>query len=334
MDIARLRRVPRGVARRARRSVRLIGARWAGPAPSAQPAAGPAVAPNRRDLVLAHVNLAGHGLEIGPSHRPLVAKRDGYDIAVADHLDQAGLIAKYSTHATIDVSGIEGVDFVLSGPQLTATIHDTFDYILASHLLEHTVCLITFLQECEALLKPGGVVAFALPDKRWCFDRYRERSPLGRVIDVSYSSDEVHTPGTLAEYNLSVVSRGGIISWSPTAAPGDYRFVHGLPDARAVMQTAGDGIYRDVHNWVFTPHHFRLLMHDLYDLGFIKLREVAFHDTVGMEFFATLGVQGEGSGLSRADLVLLADAESGPPDSGVFIGSTASAKADSVSAPR
>ena len=56
-------------------------------------------------------------------------------------------------------------------------------------------------------------------------------------------------------------------------------------------------------------HHLRLLLHDLADLGYVSVRETYFHDTVGHEFFLNLSVDGPGPGLSRAELVALADDE-------------------------
>jgi hypothetical protein len=67
--------------------------------------------------------------------------------------------------------------------------------------------------------------------------------------------------------------------------------------------------YIDTHNWVATPHHLRLLLQDLADLGYISLRESFFHDTVRHEFFLNLKVDGPGSGMTREELLVLSEAE-------------------------
>jgi hypothetical protein len=72
--------------------------------------------------------------------------------------------------------------------------------------------------------------------------------------------------------------------------------------------------YRDVHNWCFVPHSFRLLVHDLYILGHTRMREVAFHPTEGCEFYVTLGRHGQGPAMSRYELLKAIDAELAPPD--------------------
>ena len=269
----------------------------------------------RLKVITRYVDLAGLGLEIGPSHNPLLAKRDGYNIRIADYLDRQGLQAKYA--GVRPTERIEEVDYVLAPGRLTESIGDRFDYIVGSHLVEHTVCLVSFLQDCEALLKPGGVLTLAVPDKRYCFDRFRERTGLGRAIDVYRASPGVHSEGSVIEHNLNFVRKGGEVAWSK-GFPGSYRNTNSMELAQKRAVEAAGGEYVDTHNWVFTPHHFRLLMMDLHALGFVRLREKAFHDTVGPEFYVTLSADAPGPTLSRQDLVVRAAAENGSGEDIVF----------------
>jgi hypothetical protein len=260
----------------------------------------------RLAVITADLDLTGLGLEIGPSHNPLLAKRDGYEIRIADYLDQAGLQDKY--RGVRSTERIEEVDYVLAPGRMTDSISDRFDYIVGSHLVEHTVCLVSFLQDCEALLQPGGVLSLAVPDKRYCFDRFRERTGIGRVIDTYRAAPRVHTEGSVLEHNLGVVRKGEQVAWS-AGYPGAYRHTITLETARKRAAEAAGGEYVDTHNWVFTPHHFRLLIDDLHTLGFIGLREVSFHDMVGPEFFVALSPIGPGPRMSREELLVLADRE-------------------------
>jgi hypothetical protein len=262
--------------------------------------------PSRFDIITGPLNLSGKGLEIGPSWRPLLPKAKGYDVRVADHLDQAGLVAKYGHLRPIDA--IEPVDYVLTGPRLTDTIDERFDWIVGSHVLEHTVCLVTFLRDAETLLVPGAILSLAVPDRRYCMDRFRERTSLGRVIDVFRAGPAVHSEGSVLEYCLSVVTKGEQIAWDATHV-GTFRQRHTLEEARERAADAVAGEYVDLHNWVFTPNHLRLMLVDLHALGFIGLREVAFHETVGPEFYIALSPDGPGPRLSRTELVRLAALE-------------------------
>jgi SAM-dependent methyltransferase len=189
------------------------------------------------------------------------------------------------------------------------TVGEQFDLVVASHVLEHSTSIIDFVNECAKLLRPGGRLVFVVPDKRFCFDRFRERSSLGAVIDASLQPTDRHSLGTLTDLSVNAVARGRSIAWSPSKS-GSFRKVHDLEHARVTMPTAAaGGSYVDVHHWVFTPHHLRLLFADLAELGYIALRETMFHETVDFEFYIALSADGPGPELSRAQLVAKADAE-------------------------
>ncbi len=262
----------------------------------------------RRDMVFASAKRDGLFLEIGPAHNAILPKRDGFDTRTVDYLDRAGLVDKYAEFEHYDPDTIEEVDYVLPPDgSMLKEIDERFDLVLASHVLEHTTSLIDFLNECTPLLADGGVLALVVPDHRYCFDRFRERSSLGRVIDTSIDPPRVHTVGTLTEFALNAVRHRGSGSWS-AGHKGRYRLIHDLEQTKEQAALAG-GEYVDVHNWIFSPHHLRLMLKDLHDLGYISLRECFFHETIGHEFFLNLTVDGPGPGLSREELLRLADLE-------------------------
>jgi len=128
----------------------------------------------------------------------------------------------------------------------------------------------------------------------------------------------VHTMGAVIEERLNAAKHGGITAWGPRHK-GDYTFAHALEAVKAsgVEAQRGDR-YIDTHNWVCTPNHLRLLLQDLADLDFISMRETSFHDTVKHEFFINLSPTGEGTGLTREELVVLADDERRVLDQAVF----------------
>lgn len=265
---------------------------------------------DRKDIILQSIDKQGLGVEIGPSHRPLAAKRDGFNVHIIDHMDRAGLVQKYRDHG-VDLDAIEEVDFVWQGGSYADLIGKTdhYDWVLASHLIEHTTDFIGFLNDCAAILKDDGMLSLAVPDKRFCFDHFRPITPLAKIIDSHYQKPAVHTPGTVAEYFLNVVSKGGQIAWGQ-GHPGDFRFVHSLDEARSGMQAViQHNAYLDVHAWCFVPSSFRLILHDLHNLGMTPLKEVAFHPTVGVEFFITLSKTGAGSPVSRETLLKQIDDE-------------------------
>jgi SAM-dependent methyltransferase len=264
----------------------------------------------RRRCVLASVGPDASILEIGPAHNAILPKRDGYRTRTVDYLDRAGLIERYKDFPQYSADDIEDVDYVLPpGAAMADVIDDRFDLVVASHVIEHTTSLIDFINESTRLLADGGVLALVVPDHRYCFDRFRERAAIGRVIDASFDPPAVHTVGSVTEEKLNATRHRGSTAWLP-GHRGTYSLIYDAADAAAAGEEARRADrYIDTHNWVTTPHHLRLLLQDLAELGYISLRESFFHDTVRHEFFLNLKTDGAGSGLSREELLVLSEAE-------------------------
>lgn len=265
---------------------------------------------NRKEKILKHIDASGRGLEIGPSHNPVAPKREGYDVQSIDHLSREGLVRKYEEES-VDTSGIEEVDYIWRGEpyaELTGK-RNYYDWIIASHLIEHTPDLIGFLNDCDSILKETGVISLAVPDKRYCFDHYRPITSIARIIDSHFHNDRIHTMGTAAEYYLNAVLREGMIAWNSDIS-GEDRPRYLLEEAIEEINSVREGKkYVDIHAWCFVPHSFRLLIHDLNFLGFIPFKEVDFCLTEGCEFFITLGRNGSGIGVSRMEMLRTIESE-------------------------
>jgi SAM-dependent methyltransferase len=278
---------------------------------------GTSVVAMRRSVVFETADPKGSVLEIGPAYSPILAKRDGFHTKTVDYLDRLGLAEKYKPHGKT-LEQFEEVDFVLSpGATMADSIKERFDLVLASHVIEHTTSLIHLVNECASLLTEDGALGLFVPDHRFCFDRFRDRSSLGAVIDASLGEIAVHTMGTITEFSLNVVTLDGTGAWSPSHS-GAYALMHDYDQVRRRVKESDGAGYVDAHHWVFTPNHMRLLLHDLAEMGHISLREAFFHDTVGCEFFISLKADGAGPGMSRHQLLELADAERRALDVPVF----------------
>jgi len=266
----------------------------------------------REEKILQYIDKSGCGIEIGPSHRPVAPKKQGFNVHIIDHMDRDGLVKKYQAHG-VNVDAIEEVDFVWQGEEYSQLTGKSkyYDWIIASHVIEHTPDLITFLNNCDAVLKDGGVVSLVIPDKIFCFDHHRPITGISKIIDSYYQKNRLHSPGTVAEYFLNVVNKSGCIAWD-AGFEGEYNFIHSVEDAIQGMDSVlNEKTYVDVHAWCFVPHSFRLLIHDIFNLGFISFKEVGFFPTEGHEFYVTLGRGGKGSDLSRMDMLAMIEAELG-----------------------
>jgi hypothetical protein len=276
---------------------------------------GPARPPGRKQRVLSGIKREGVGIEIGPSHDPLAPKREGFNVHIIDHASREELRAKYAGH-NLALDAIEEVDFVWHGEsylELTKNPHH-YDWIIGSHLVEHTPDLIAFLSDCDSVLKDDGVLSLIIPDKRFVFDHFRPITGLARVIDAHLAGQKIHSEGAVAEYFLNVVGKNHTLAWD-VATPGEYNFIHDAQQAKQGMADVRERhAYLDIHNWCFVPSSFRLIMADLHTLGYTRLREVQFHPTDGAEFYITLGRHGKGPQLSRMELLKRVEDELAVPE--------------------
>ncbi|GAB1392828.1 hypothetical protein MASR1M60_09910 [Rhodocyclaceae bacterium] len=214
---------------------------------------------------------------------------------------------KYAGHPGVDANKIEPVDYVWKGEPLDELIgsdkQGTFDFIIASHVIEHITDIIGFLQQCSKLLCPTGVLSLIIPDKRYCFDYFRFPSSTGDALQAYLEKRKRHPPGVIFDHFASCCSLNQNIAWGKNY-PGTLELIHSVDYAQEVMNSAtSQGQYFDCHQWRFTPSSFKLIMQDLQNLGLIDLGEVISFDSEGCEFHTTLSKSFERNQLDRLTLL-------------------------------
>lgn len=230
-------------------------------------------------------------------------KAAGFDVEILDYLDAKGLREKYA-RAGLDVSAVEEVDFIGDGRSMTEVIgtRNRYDWIVASHVIEHVPDLVSFLTDCEALLKPGGSLVLAVPDKRCCFDILRPISTVGQVLQAHVDGRKRPPPGIVFDDVAYARKRDGHIGWS-LPDRGELKEVRPAEDAWNLFQQARrSNAYIDMHCWVFVPSSFRLIVNALATFGLIGLRELSFQVNDG-EFFVVLSTSAP---LTKLDIGALA----------------------------
>ena len=243
---------------------------------------------NKKKYVKSLIDKKSLGLEIGPSYNPLASKADGFNVKVLDHLTETELKKKYTDHF-VNTENIETVDYVWTGqPYADVTGGEAFNWIIASHVIEHSVDLIGFLNQCESILAKKGLLILAVPDKRRCFDRFRPISSTGNVIDKALLGYSTPSPGAVFDtYATNVRKNDGAIAWGDDN-PGDYTLAHGIEESCSMYACSKDGEYIDVHSWCFTPSSFQLILQDLLDLSLIKFCIKELTPMPGYEFLCVL----------------------------------------------
>ena len=262
---------------------------------------------DRNSQLLAFIPAGGHGIEIGAWFAPLVPKRDGWrtlvlDVLPRDRLRAMALASPYPA-AVAGVELIEEVDLLGSASELAGLCDaagvppGSLDFVVSSHNFEHLPDPVRFLQGVERMLKPGGVLSMAIPDKRTCFDTLRPETSLGQLLEAHLLGRRQPTPAQVFDFLT-----GRAYRLLPDGTQADY-FPLGEPAPGVVVSRAGlaeqfaefkaqlaapDDRYKEVHPWAFTPAQLHLLLAELRLLGLTGLVVERISPNAGIEFYVHL----------------------------------------------
>jgi SAM-dependent methyltransferase len=122
--------------------------------------------------------LSGEGLEIGPLHLPL--KMPAHARArYVDRMPAERLRSEYPELAGWDLTPVDVID---DGERLATIAPESQDFIVANHFLEHCEDPIGTIETHLGKLRPGGVLFYAVPDKRYTFDFRRPVVKLEHMV--------------------------------------------------------------------------------------------------------------------------------------------------------
>jgi len=246
----------------------------------------------RRDAILQGLDVTGkRGAEIGPLNRPLVVKGES-EVYYVDHCSAEQLREKYRGDPHVKPDDVVDVDFIWSDKPAKELLGSVcpLDYVVASHVIEHVPDLIGWLHEMHDLLRDGGSLVLAVPDKRFTFDAYRRTSAI-EEIRLAYK-ERRRRPGLrpIMDHFANVVRVDTWALWDDYAKLDDYPFFHDPSFLSLAAQHYAEGRYVDVHCWVFTPWSFLEVLGQTVKetgLGFDlqSFQTTSFHD---LEFYARL----------------------------------------------
>ena len=127
---------------------------------------------------VARRHLRGEGIEIGALHSPFPVP-EGVRVRYLDRFTTPQLREEYPELADAPFAEVEIVD---DGETLATVADGSQDFVIASHVLEHTQDPIGALGAQLRVLRPGGVLLIALPDRRTGIDARREPTALAHLL--------------------------------------------------------------------------------------------------------------------------------------------------------
>jgi hypothetical protein len=153
--------------------------------------------------------------------------------------------------------------------------------------------LIGWLKECNSLLSENGVIALALPDRRFTFDHLRNPTKLSEIYGAHVREARIPSPEQILDFFMNFSPIEASVAWEHYITDGHYdkNFEYNLT---STIPTAADafanGIYHDVHCWVFSPEEFCEIMLSLVQENFTLLGCKSFQttDKNDLEFFCTM----------------------------------------------
>jgi len=153
---------------------------------------------------LAEHFLFGRGLEIGPLHQPLHLPPH-VTVRYVDRMKEDELREEYPELADWNLTPVDVVD---DGETLSTIPAESQDFIVANHFLEHCENPIGTIETHFSKLRPGGLLFYAVPDKRFTFDSLRPLTPLEHMVADYEQGPERSRAEHYAEWVRLVIDEG------------------------------------------------------------------------------------------------------------------------------
>ena len=236
----------------------------------------------------------GRGLEIGPLHNTAVPKEHA-DVQYLDVFDRDQLVENYGDDPGVPVETIPEMDFVLSADDRVRSIPEAvgdaerFDWVMASHVIEHVPDVIGWLADIAEVVVDGGALVLAVPDRRYCFDLHRPGTSVGQMLQAHELGEVVPSVRAVYDYKRGHASVRAPMVWSGNPVGYENR-IYPLELVRSLTDRARAGEYIDSHVWLFTPGTLLEQLVELRVLGLAEWRVESLIPTARdqLEFYAVL----------------------------------------------
>lgn len=242
-------------------------------------------------------------LEIGPLCFPCM-NHSKPNVKSVDYFSKDELIENYKNDPNIVSNKIINVDYVIKDNKKYADIIDSkFDVCFSSHNIEHVPCLISFLNNISDIIKSNGYFFLAIPDYRYCFDRYRNESNIFEVLNAYYNKVDKPSAISICEMRYLTTHNTSSDHWNNFINNSNQLQMNAKKEfyktQSEIIINDFDNIvnlmnsndkYIDSHCWKFTPDSFSYIINILNKTNLIKFNVLRVYPTLknSHEFYVVL----------------------------------------------
>lgn len=155
-----------------------------------------------------------------------------------------------------------GHQFIGEASDLSSVPDGQYDFVLSSHMLEHTANPLLALAEWRRVLRPGGALVLVVPHRDATFDHRRPVTPIEHLRDdLARSTDEsdtTHVEEILALHDISRDPGAGDMATFRTRVERNVELRslhHHVFDTRLVLASAAEAGFVATGVDTLKPHH-------------------------------------------------------------------------------
>ena len=129
----------------------------------------------------AYSQLNGRGLEIGALHFPASVPAN----CTVEYCDANSREESERIFPELDTTLLVDVDYIvnLDEDRLSAKVRPPYDFVIMNHVIEHVANPVSVIEGLFSIVKNGGLIVIAAPDKEFTFDKPRQLTPLVHLLD-------------------------------------------------------------------------------------------------------------------------------------------------------
>ena len=219
------------------------------------------------------------GLEIGPLDKPLLPKSK-YEVKYLDVFSTDILVERCKLNPNRDENRVVPLDYVIGKHSISDIVDQKFDYVVASHVVEHLPNLFGWLRDLAKIMNTNGRLFLVVPDYRFTFDMKRPLSSLGELIENDHN--QLQKPSFRSVFDQRYYHRQASSHqiWQAHKKGLELELEPSF-GSRNVFEFAQrtDSEYIDVHCNVFEPDSFPSLINESYELKLQPFKCVAMEPT-------------------------------------------------------